>query len=196
MSAEDKLKEMEQIVDALTLKIVKTLATETFRGAYYAFIGDVVRQKLPGLLRSGKSDQEIVNELIKTLQQSSPQQQAVPQDLTEQIRRIISEELKKTPVAVTPYAPQPSPQAYAPGYQPQAVQSAPAVGEDVGKRLREVEEEISHKRNLLRILEERWVRGEISKEDYEEKRKKLENDLMDLEAKRQRLTALVPRGTI
>jgi len=193
MSAEDDLKRIEKIADAITLKIVKTLFKETARGAYYAIVGDIVRQKLPGLLRSGKSDQEILTELLSEIRQakiqpSPSQEQAVEQ----QLRSIVREELEKALRGniVAPVQAQSPAQAVSAHPVSNRPKPLPAVA-DVNSQLKEIDEEILHYKKLLHIIEERRARGDISEEEYAKLSQEYQEKIKALKLKKQRLTAIV-----
>ena len=210
MSAEEDLKRFEKLVDVLTLKVVKALAKETARGAYYAFIGEVLKEKLPGILKSGKSEEEIQREILEIIKQAQETQaeKAIPQTIqVDEIRRIIREELSKAvpeikkttapqqpaPATAQPVQPatvtypQPQPQQY-----PQPVYRQPTpIRRNVEWEIEEINKDISHYKELLRILETRRARGEISEDEYIKQKQEYEEKIRDLRLKKERLIITV-----
>ncbi|MCC6003764.1 MAG: hypothetical protein LM590_05425, partial [Thermofilum sp.] len=55
--------------------------------------------------------------------------------------------------------------------------------------IRRLDEDISHYEKLKRMLEERWVKGEIQEEEYRKKLTEIEAKISDLKLKKQRIVA-------
>jgi len=185
---DEKIKEWEKMAEALTGKIVFWLGKEAARGAVYATVAGFMQNKLPSMFRSGKSEREIVEELTREITQSVGTQQTPSQE--ELIRRIIQEELSKmrTPQMIPPQTIPPQQVMQVP-QQPLYPTQAPAMTpyED---EIRRLEDEIQHYERLKRMLEERWVKGEIQEEEYRKKLSEIEAKLGDLRLRKQRISVV------
>ena len=167
----------------------KEFVREVIFGFIYAFIFNFIMQdKLPFLARSRESDQEIIQELTREIGQNLRVQQRSIQEDT--IRRIIEESYRmRAPRAVQPPAPTPYPQPAA----PRTPYPTPVV-QAYSEQLRSIDEEIAHYERLKRILEERWVKGEVQEEEYRKKLEEVEKNLKDLKLKKEQLLqAFTPR---
>lgn len=191
-SAEEKLKELESLIDLITLKAVKTLAKETARGAYYAIIGDLIRERLPQLLSGRKSRAEIEEELIKIIKEA--ERRPLPKESEEQLRRLLREEISKIikehPELASRRTAQPTPTHTTTTPTTVSTQPPQQAQLDIRARefeLRELEKDISHYNELLRKLEEKWALGEMSDEEYMKKRSVIERKLSELKLRRERL---------
>jgi len=187
---DERIKEWQRTAEAITGKVILWLGKEAARGVIYAAVAGFMQNKLPSMVRSGKSDQEIIQELVREVMQSTGAPQPPSQE--EAIRRIIQEELSRmrAPQAVQPPTLTPPPQPVAPPvvYPPQP------VVQTYEEQLRSVNEEITHYEKLRRILEERWAKGEIQEEEYRRKLAEINSKLDELKLKRERLLyAYTPR---
>jgi hypothetical protein len=182
---DEKIKDWQKMAEALTGKIVFWLGKEAAKGAVYATVASFMQNKLPSMFSSGKSEREIVEELTREISQSVGTQQTPSQE--EAIRRIIQEELSKirTPQMIPPQAIPPQQVMQVPQQHLYPTQ-APAVTpyED---EIRRLEDEIQHYERLKRMLEERWVKGEIQEEEYRKKLSEIEAKLGDLRLRKQRI---------
>lgn len=187
---DEKIKDWQKMAEALTGKIVFWLGKEAAKGAVYATVASFMQNKLPSMFSSGKSEREIIEELTREVSQSVGTQQTPSQEET--IRRIIQEELSKirTPQMIPPQTIPPQQVMQVPQqplYPTQAYPTqAPAVTpyED---EIRRLEDEIQHYERLKRMLEERWVKGEIQEEEYRKKLSEIEAKLGDLRLRKQRI---------
>jgi hypothetical protein len=179
----------EVIVGRVLMWLGKEFVREVIFGFIYAFIFNFIMQdKLPFLARSRESDQEIIQELTREIGQNLRVQQRSIQEDT--IRRIIEESYRmRAPRAVQPPAPTPYPQPAA----PRTPYPTPVV-QAYSEQLRSIDEEIAHYERLKRILEERWVKGEVQEEEYRKKLEEVEKNLKDLKLKKEQLLqAFTPR---
>jgi hypothetical protein len=179
----------EVIVGKVLMWLGEEFVREVIFGFIYAFIFNFIMQdKLPFLARSRESDQEIIQELTREIGQNlRVQQQSIQEDT---IRRIIEESYRmRAPRAVQPPAPTPYPQPAA----PRTPYPTPVV-QAYSEQLRSIDEEIAHYERLKRILEERWVKGEVQEEEYRKKLEEVEKNLKDLKLKKEQLLqAFTPR---
>ena len=182
---DEKIKDWQKMAEALTGKIVFWLGKEAAKGAVYATVASFMQNKLPSMFRSGKSEREIVEELTREINQSVGTQQTPSQE--EAIRRIIQEELSKMrthqmipPQTIPPQQVMQVPQQHL--YPTQAPAMTPYDDE-----IRRLEDEIQHYERLKRMLEERWVKGEIQEEEYRKKLSEIEAKLGDLRLRKQRI---------
>jgi hypothetical protein len=191
----ERIKERERASEVIVGKVLMWLGKEFVRevifGFIYAFIFNFIMQdKLPFLARSRESDQEIIQELTREIGQNlRVQQQSIQEDT---IRRIIEESYRmRAPRAVQPPAPTPYPQPAA----PRTPYPTPTpVVQAYSEQLRSIDEEIAHYERLKRILEERWVKGEVQEEEYRKKLEEVEKNLKDLKLKKEQLLqAFTPR---
>jgi hypothetical protein len=191
----ERIKERERASEVIVGKVLMWLGKEFVRevifGFIYAFIFNFIMQdKLPFLARSRESDQEIIQVLTREIGQNLRVQQRSIQEDT--IRRIIEESYRmRAPRAVQPPAPTPYPQPAA----PRTPYPTPTpVVQAYSEQLRSIDEEIAHYERLKRILEERWVKGEVQEEEYRKKLEEVEKNLKDLKLKREQLLqAITPR---
>ena len=185
---DEKIKEWQRMAEILTGKFVRWLGEEALKGAIYATVAGFMHNKLPSMLRSGRSEQEIIQELVREVNQSIGHQPSPTQE--ENIRRIIQEELSRmrAPQAVPPPPPYPQPAVLPTTYPPQV-----HVTQPYEEQLRSLEEEISHYEKLRRMLEERWVKGEVQEEEYRSKLKEINSKLEDLRLRRERLLQVFTR---
>uniref|UniRef100_A0A7C1GA75 Uncharacterized protein n=1 Tax=Thermofilum adornatum TaxID=1365176 RepID=A0A7C1GA75_9CREN len=182
---DEKIKDWQKMAEALTGKIVFWLGKEAARGAVYATVASFMQNKLPSMFRSGKSEREIIEELTREINQSVGTQQTPSQE--EVIRRIIQEELSKMrthqmipPQTIPPQQVMQVPQQHL--YPTQAPAMTPYDDE-----IRRLEDEIQHYERLKRMLEERWVKGEIQEEEFRKKLSEIEAKLGDLRLRKQRI---------
>jgi len=189
----ERIKERERASEVIVGRVLMWLGKEFVRevifGFIYAFIFNFIMQdKLPFLARSRESDQEIIQELTREIGQNLRVQQRSIQEDT--IRRIIEESYRmRAPRAVQPPAPTPYPQPAA----PRTPYPTPVV-QAYSEQLRSIDEEIAHYERLKRILEERWVKGEVQEEEYRKKLEEVEKNLKDLKLKKEQLLqAFTPR---
>jgi hypothetical protein len=181
---DEKIREWQKMAEALTGRIVFWLGREAAKGAIYATVYSFMQNKLPSMFKSGKSEQEILQELAREISQSVGTQQPVSQE--EVLRRIIQEELSKmrAPQPLPPQTIPPQLVQQPPVYPPQAPIIPPYEDE-----IRRLDEDISHYEKLKRMLEERWVKGEIQEEEYRKKLTEIEAKISDLKLKKQRIVA-------
>jgi hypothetical protein len=188
---DERIKEWQRASEAIVGRVVMWLGKEAARGVIYAVVGSFVQNKLPFLVRSGKSDQEIMQELMRELSQSTGAQ--LPSAQEDTIRRIIQEELYKAriPQTAQPPAPTPYPQPVAP---PTPYPTPTPAVQTYDEQLRSINEEITHYERLRRILEERWAKGEIQEEEFRKKLAEINSKLDELRLRRERLLyAYTPR---
>ena len=182
---DEKIKDWQKMAEALTGKIVFWLGKEAAKGAVYATVASFMQNKLPSMFRSGKSEREIVEELTREINQSVGTQQTPSQE--EAIRRIIQEELSKmrTHQMIPPQTIPPQQVMHVPQQPPYPTQAP--VMTPYEDEIRRLEDEIQHYERLKRMLEERWVKGEIQEEEYRKKLSEIEAKLGDLRLRKQRI---------
>ena len=83
---------MGEIVDAIILTVVKTLAREGFRGAYYSVVGDAVRSVLGGRRTVTQGD---IEALSRAIAQAVAARESSPRISEERLREIIREEIQR-----------------------------------------------------------------------------------------------------
>jgi|GEM_PF-6796985 len=210
MSAEEDIKRLENMIDAITLRIVKWLTTETIRGAYYSFIGDFVVPKIRSVLRSNKSEEEKLEEIIHILKQAQERPPPTPppkleNEIRQMVRSIVEDELRRARIQPVGQPVQPAQvvrpaQQVQPASQPAQVLTPPVVVQRTGvesrvasinAEIREIEEDIRHYKKILRKLEDKYYSGEISKDEYLEKKSELEKKIDDLKLRKERLERML-----
>jgi len=199
MSAEEDLKRLEAIADAVTLRIVKGLTKHTIIGLYYAFLGEAVKPKIASILRSNKSTDEQVEEILKVIKEAQESRPVTPPPgVEEEIRRIVREAIREEVrrmeagqargIQVQAQAPPyPAQRPQAPSY---SVQRPVPPRSDVDTKVQEIDEEIKHYKSIRRKLEEKYYLGEISEEDYLKKKADLDEKIRELKMKKERLLTI------
>ena len=144
-------------------EIVKTFATETARGAYYAFFSQVLFPYVKNMLKQGKSDREILEEVKRLLE---TRQQLLPQEymnrLQTQTAQILSREVAQPPSR--PYTP-PTTTTYTPTRSRFEIEL--------------LENEIKRLEQIRLDLTDKYYKGEMSEEDYRKKVSELERTIND-----------------
>ena len=149
-------------------EIVKAFATETARGAYYAFFSQVLFPYVKNMLKQGKSDREILEE-VKRLLETRQQQLLPPEYMTRlqtQTAQILSREVAQPP---SRYPPQPS--------TSQPVATYPSTRSRFEIEL--LENEIRRLEQIRLDVMDKYYKGEMSEEEYRRKVSELERTIND-----------------
>lgn len=84
---------MSEVIDALTLAVIKTLTREGFKGAYYAMVGDAIRGVLGNKRTVTSGD---IETLSRAIAQAVASKESSARISEEKLREIIREELQKS----------------------------------------------------------------------------------------------------
>jgi hypothetical protein len=176
---DEKLRDMQRTAEVITGKVIMWLGKEAAKGAIYAVVANFIQNRVPSLIQQKKSDAEILQELMQQISLATGSQPTLQPSQEETIKRIIREELMKAyqaPQVVAPTAPTP------------IVTRETELGE-----IERIKSEIEHCERMLRLLDERWVRGELKEEEYRKMRNEFETKLGDLRLKKERIERILVR---